>query len=113
LIEKNKKIRVFGLARKKLARLVWERDNYTCQNPYCRGRAPLARFPHHEPFKSRGGNDVPEDLVTLCMECDTLRHAEKLMIEKKNGKFVFSRKEPKKCNTDCGDCPPDLQKKCE
>lgn len=30
--------------------------------------------PHHEPPRSQGGENVPENMVTLCMDCHYGRH---------------------------------------
>lgn len=49
----------------RLKRKVWERDNYQCQHPGC-GSTLLERVPHHIIFKSQGGKDEIDNLVTLC-----------------------------------------------
>lgn len=50
---------------KKLKRAVWERDNYQCQHPGC-GSTLLEKTPHHIKFKSQGGKDRLDNLVSLC-----------------------------------------------
>ena len=51
----------------KLFKEVHERDNYTCQ--ICGKERYGLDYPHHVLFKSRGGSDTNENLITLCMEC--------------------------------------------
>lgn len=54
----------------KLAKTIFERDNYTCQ--YC-----LRQFTrdqpqlhiHHRVFTSQGGDESPINLVSCCWEC--------------------------------------------
>lgn len=51
---------------------VLHRDNYTCQ------RCKVTKVPlqvHHVVFRSNGGSDRPENLITLCTNCHTKVHA--------------------------------------
>ena len=52
-----------------LRMMVLSRDNFTCQ--YCGRRAPFVELhiDHVKPV-SRGGNDMPSNLVTACQECN-------------------------------------------
>jgi len=50
---------------KKLQEQVLTRDNWTCQ--VC-GRW-TDQVPHHIKFRSQGGQDEIENLVTLCFDC--------------------------------------------
>ena len=59
----------------KLFEKVHERDNYTCQ--ICGKEKYGLDYPHHVLFKSRGGSDTNENLITLCMECHRKVHDEK------------------------------------
>jgi hypothetical protein len=43
---------------------IYERDGYRCSCPDCTSRANLQA--HHVEHRSRGGSDVPSNLVTLC-----------------------------------------------
>lgn len=52
---------------------VLERDEYTCQDPDCPGGFPLDP-PHHIIFKSQGGEDTMENLITYCRHCHGKRH---------------------------------------
>jgi hypothetical protein len=48
------------------------RDNYTCQ--YCGTRRGPFHIDHVYPV-SRGGQDIPENLVTSCAKCNTQKGA--------------------------------------
>ena len=52
---------------------VLERDNYKCQNPDCPKKWSLDN-PHHIIFKSQGGDDTAENLITLCLGCHSAAH---------------------------------------
>jgi hypothetical protein len=43
---------------------VFDRDGWRCQAPGCTGRRHLEQ--HHVAYRSQGGDDSPENLVTLC-----------------------------------------------
>lgn len=68
-----KPVRLTGLPKHKLNLTVIERDDETCQNPFCRHGWPLD-IPHHVKFKSRGGGDVEDNLITLCVHCHRMIH---------------------------------------
>lgn len=52
------------------------RDKYTCQ--YCKGKSKDEKLEvHHIVFRSRGGSDDEDNLITLCKKChDKLHHNE-------------------------------------
>lgn len=50
---------------------IWERDNFTCQK--CRARRYLS-IDHKMP-RSRGGNNRPSNLQTLCRSCNSAKGA--------------------------------------
>jgi len=54
---------------KRLRFEVLQRDNFTCR--YCGAFAPFVRLEadHVQP-RSRGGKDIPENLVTACRDCN-------------------------------------------
>lgn len=53
--------------------MVLNRDNYTCQ--YCRGKHKDSRLEvHHIIFRSNGGSDDQENLITLCHTCHKALH---------------------------------------
>ena len=65
--------------------MVRARDNYTCQ--YCKGKRKDNRINvHHIIFRSNGGSDEPENLITLCKTCHDGLHAGKIKL-KLNGKL--------------------------
>lgn len=45
---------------------IYLRDRFRCQSPTCRSRNCT---PHHIVFRSRGGDDAPSNLVSLCERC--------------------------------------------
>jgi hypothetical protein len=51
---------------------VLHRDNHTCQNPKCKNKSkqPILNV-HHIIYKSMGGTDKPNNLITLCDKCHT------------------------------------------
>lgn len=77
--KKKKKLR--GVSPEKLKKVyseVLERDNYLCQNPGCKNGHPLSP-PHHVRFRSQGGEDLSENLISLCIHCHDLIHARGLL----------------------------------
>lgn len=72
-LQKEKPIRLKGKKLLELKQRVLERDNYTCQDPECPGGFPLDP-PHHIIFKSQGGSDTEENLITYCIFCHRKAH---------------------------------------
>ena len=56
------------------------RDNYTCQ---CCGRKNCRLEVHHVKFRSNGGTDDEENLLTLCEDCHKGVHAGTVVLSKK------------------------------
>ena len=56
------------------------RDNYTCQ---CCGKRNCRLEVHHIKFRSNGGTDDEENLITLCKECHDGVHAGTVVLNKK------------------------------
>ncbi len=52
------------------AKEVYERDNWHCRS--CNNTQSLQ--PHHIKFRSHGGKDVLDNLVTLCWNCHRAVH---------------------------------------
>ena len=53
--------------------MVLNRDNYTCQ--HCKGKHKDSHLEvHHIVYRSQGGGDDPENLITLCHTCHTGVH---------------------------------------
>ena len=64
---------------------VLDRDGYTCQ--HCKGKPKEKRLDcHHLIFRSRGGADIPENLITLCKICHKALHAGEFELKKKRSK---------------------------
>lgn len=52
---------------------ILNRDNYTCQN--CKGKSKDSKLEvHHIIFKSNGGSDEPNNLITFCKTCHDKLH---------------------------------------
>lgn len=64
--------------------MIRNRDNYTCQ--YCKNKRKDSNFDvHHIIFRSNGGSNEPENLITLCRTCHKDLHNGKIKL-KVNGK---------------------------
>lgn len=62
----------YGFANTKA--FVLDRDSYTCQN--CKGKTKDSRLEvHHIVFRSNGGSDESENLMTLCKTCHDKVHS--------------------------------------
>lgn len=59
---------------------VLHRDNYTCQ---CCGKKRVRFEVHHIIFRSQGGADDENNLITLCKECHDAIHGGTLVLTKK------------------------------
>ena len=59
---------------------ILHRDNYTCQ---CCGKRNCRLEVHHIKFRSNGGTDDEENLITLCKECHDGVHAGTVVLNKK------------------------------
>lgn len=59
---------------------ILHRDNYTCQ---CCGKRNCRLEVHHIKFRSNGGTDDEENLITLCKECHEGVHAGTIVLNKK------------------------------
>lgn len=60
------------------------RDNYTCQ--VCKAKNTRLEV-HHIKYRSQGGTDDLDNLITLCADCHKKVHAGKLIINKKPKKL--------------------------
>ena len=60
------------------------RDNYTCQ--VCKAKNTRLEV-HHIKYRSQGGTDDLDNLITLCVDCHKKVHAGKLSINKKPKKL--------------------------
>lgn len=59
---------------------ILHRDNYTCQ---CCGKKNCRLEVHYIKFRSNGGTDDEENLITLCKECHDRIHAGTVVLNKK------------------------------
>ena len=58
---------------------VLDRDSYTCQ--HCKGKSKDGKIEvHHIVFRSNGGSDEAENLITLCKTCHDKVHANKIKL---------------------------------
>jgi hypothetical protein len=57
----------------RLREQVLHRDSWRCQS--CGSRTNLEV--HHKEFRSQGGNDSEENLITLCVVCHSLAHRDR------------------------------------
>ena len=72
----------YGFSSRKEA--VLHRDNYTCQ--LC-GKKNVRLEVHHIIYRSQGGTDDENNLITLCEDCHSAVHDGKLTIDKKPRKM--------------------------
>ena len=63
---------------------VLHRDNYTCQ---CCGRKNCQLQTHHIIFRSHGGTDDENNMITLCKECHVGVHNGTIVLDKKPRKL--------------------------
>ena len=64
---------------------VLDRDSYACQ--HCKGKSKDSRFEvHHIVFRSNGGSDEAENLVTLCKTCHDKVHSGSIKLKGGNVK---------------------------
>lgn len=66
-----------------LREYILHRDGHKCQNPNCKNKSkePILRI-HHIIYRSEGGTDAPDNLITLCDKCHTPANHKK-------GKFLY------------------------
>jgi 5-methylcytosine-specific restriction endonuclease McrA len=77
---------------KDIYKYVFERDDNTCQCPFCSGLTSLERSPHHIKLKSQGGEDLPENLIVLCMDCHWRVHQNLIKIDLETKEFSIKEK---------------------
>ena len=70
----------FGFANTKA--FVLNRDKYTCQ--HCKTKQGTLEV-HHIVFRSNGGSDEPDNLITLCRQCHRDLHLEKISLKNIKG----------------------------
>jgi 5-methylcytosine-specific restriction endonuclease McrA len=70
ILPKHPRIRLDSELYKRLREQVLRRDSWRCQS--CGSRSNLEA--HHNEFRSQGGGDSEENLITLCAGCHSLMH---------------------------------------
>jgi len=67
-----------------LREYILHRDNHKCQNPNCKNKdkQPILEI-HHIKYRSSGGTNSPNNLITLCNKCHTSPNH-------KEGKFLYT-----------------------
>ena len=70
----------FGFANTKA--FVLNRDKYTCQ--HCKTKQGILEI-HHIIFRSNGGSNEPDNLITLCRKCHRDLHLEKISLKNTKG----------------------------
>jgi 5-methylcytosine-specific restriction endonuclease McrA len=68
---KNPRLRLDSDSFRKLDRQVLERDGWRCQ--FCGSMQNLQV--HHLKFRSQSGDDVEQNLITLCAQCHASIHS--------------------------------------
>jgi len=60
-----------------LREYILHRDDHKCQNPSCKNNEtnPLLQI-HHIKYRSNGGTDTPNNLITLCNKCHSPKNHE-------------------------------------
>jgi 5-methylcytosine-specific restriction endonuclease McrA len=79
---KKPRLRLDADSYRDLCRRVLNRDAWRCQ--FC-GRMHQLEVHHRQP-RSRSGDDVEENLITLCAECHARTHRKKPDMMYKDGK---------------------------
>jgi 5-methylcytosine-specific restriction endonuclease McrA len=72
ILSKQARLRLDPELYERLREQVLRRDGWRCQ--YCGARSNLEV--HHKEFRSQGGDDSEENLITLCVECHSIFHRE-------------------------------------
>jgi 5-methylcytosine-specific restriction endonuclease McrA len=68
-----------GDAYKELIAKVFQRDKWTCRNPFCQSVRQLT--PHHVVRRSQLGNDEIGNIITLCASCHDKVERHELEVE--------------------------------
>ncbi len=66
-LEKPKRVMLAGDGYRQLVERVFQRDKWTCRNPFCQSMKNLT--PHHLKKRSQLGDDEMGNLITLCVQC--------------------------------------------
>lgn len=77
--KRDARIKLPREAYKNLCTQSMHRDSWRCKRPLCGCRNNL--HSHHIVFRSQGGDDSLENLVTVCARCHDLIHNHKVLVE--------------------------------
>lgn len=66
--QNGKSFEIYPQEFKQIKKLILERDNHECQNPYCKHLSKILNV-HHIDYDKK--NSSPKNLVTLCNSCHT------------------------------------------
>lgn len=77
-LTKFERIKLEGEAYKQLIEKVFQRDKWTCRNPFCQAMRNLT--PHHVQKRSQLGGDTFGNLITLCINCHEAVERNELII---------------------------------
>jgi len=72
-------VRFKGEEYEEFKRQIFERDNWMCRNLNCKSRRNLTV--HHKIKRSKRRLDIPENCITLCVNCHDLVEAGKLNVK--------------------------------
>jgi 5-methylcytosine-specific restriction endonuclease McrA len=89
-LQKPERVKLSGDAYKELVQKVFQRDRWTCRNPFCRSMRGLT--PHHLKKRSQLGGDEMGNLITLCAKCHDAVERNELVIEVVDVMAKFVRK---------------------
>jgi hypothetical protein len=70
ILPKQPRVRLDPASYERLRQQVLQRDGWRCQ--CCGARSNLEV--HHKVFRSQGGQDSEENLITVCAECHAFGH---------------------------------------
>jgi ATP-dependent DNA helicase RecQ len=69
-IQKSRRLQLDPESYQQLRQQVLRRDGWRCQS--CGSMSNLEV--HHKEFRSRGGDDSEQNLITVCVECHSIVH---------------------------------------
>ncbi len=78
-LEKPKRVMLVGDGYRQLVERVFQRDKWTCRNPFCQSMRNLTS--HHLKKRSQLGGDEMGNLITLCVQCHDAVERHELEIE--------------------------------
>lgn len=86
--KRRARVKLAAPAYKKLIAEVYERDGWRCRS--CNRRDGINA--HHIKYRSQGGNDEIDNLVSLCVRCHRAVHDGNLKVVIEEGELNFTNK---------------------